>query len=268
MPDHTFRTTRLAVIGCGAIGQEVLRYFDENPSNVTVVAVLDRDIEKARNIVTQLRKQRPAVVKSLNELLHQRPNVVLEAASPEAVHTYVPALLARGIDVIMLSVSALVDRDLLRRIREICQRTGARLVVPSGAIGGVDLIRAHTRAGLQEIVLETRKRPEALGLSTDSVQTVYEGDIVEAIKRYPRNLNVYMTVLLAAELQYEKIRCRIVADPSVRENVHKIYVKSRVGQAYVEIRNITSRVNPRTSLLAAYSAIEAVLAHRDRLVVW
>ncbi len=267
MSDRTLRTVRLALIGCGAIGQEVLKYLDEHPEEATVVAVLDRDLEKVRKIVEKLRNQRPTIVRNLNELLAEKPSIVLEAASPEAVRVYVPTILARGIDVVILSVSALVDFELITRLRKICERSGARLLVPSGAIGGIDIVRAHAKAGLQEIVLETRKKPEALGLSVSLVQVVYEGNILDAIKRYPRNLNVYMTVLLATGLQYEKIRCRVIADPSAEGNIHRIYVRSRIGEAIVEVKNVTSEINPRTSLMAAYSAIDTILQQRDLLKI-
>ncbi len=251
---------RVGLIGCGAIGSEILQFFDKRFfDKIRIVAILDRDLEKTRHIIEKLHNQRPLPVTNIQELIREKPKLVIEAASPDAVKQYVVQLLAKNIDVLVLSVSALLDRNMLENIIRICKRVGARLLIPSGAIGGIDILRAHALAGLREVVLETRKNPRALGMYVSEPEVVYEGDIINAISKFPRNLNVYMTVLLSIEWQYEKVKCRVVADPGISKNVHYIYVRSDIGEAEIKIVNEPSPINPRTSRVAAFSVIAKIL---------
>ncbi len=246
------------MIGCGAIGRTLLTYLDENPI-AEVHVVLDRNVESSREFVSKLKRVRPEVTSDLKVLIESCPDIVVEAASPEAVREYVPLLVGKTRHIVIMSVSAFVDVDFFKQLLLRCRNAGTQLHVPSGAIGGVDLVKTHALHGLRRILLTTRKPPHALGLSGVSREEVlYEGSVVEAVKRYPRNVNIYATVVIASGLQLDKIWCRVVADPGVSMNVHEMEIESNLGKAFVRLENVPSELNPRTSKIAAYSLIRKI----------
>ncbi len=251
---------KIAVLGCGAIGRTLLSYLDSTDVEVDVCAVLDRDVETTRSFVSTLRKLKPKVTLSLEEILEEKPDVIIEAASPEAVKQYIPAVAGRVKHIVIMSVSALADSDFLIRLVNICRATGTHLHIPSGAAGGIDLVKAHALCGLKRILLTTRKSPRALGIeSLSEERVVYEGNVVDAVRKYPRNVNIYATIMIASNLQIDKIWCRIVADPKITSNIHEIEIESELGRAYVRLENMPSEINPRTSKIAAYSLIRKIL---------
>ena len=253
----------LALIGCGAIGRTLLTYLDTVSTGINVVAVLDRNVEATQQFLSNLRRLRPKVVTNLDELLEDNPDIVVEAASPEAVKQYIPQVIGRTKHVVIMSVSAFIDVDFLSQVVEACRRSRTSLHIPSGAIGGVDLIKAHALHGLRKIVLTTRKPPHALGLDVNEEKIVYEGNVIDAVRKYPRNVNVYATVLIASNLQIDKIYCRVIADPKVTVNVHEIEVESELGKAYIKVENVPSEINPRTSKIAAFSLIRKIIELAD-----
>ncbi len=132
------------------------------------------DLERAEKLKSQLRF--PArVVLSLDEMLKLKPKVIVEAASQQAARDYVGKIAAEGIDVIVMSTGALLALNL----------QSSRVHVPSGAIGGLDALSAAALAGMDEVVLTTRKNPKALDMDNMGKAVVYEGDAEEAARRFP-----------------------------------------------------------------------------------
>ena len=128
-----------------------------------------------------------------------------------------------------------------------------RVHVPSGAIGGLDALSAAALAGVDEVVLTTRKNPKALDVDYGEEKVVYEGDAEEAARRFPREMNVAAT--LALTVKPTRVKVRVVSDPLVHRNTHEISVKWRFGEMFLRFANDPHPENPRTSALAAWSAI-------------
>jgi aspartate dehydrogenase len=129
----------------------------------------------------------------------------------------------------------------------------SRVHVPSGAIGGLDALGAAALAGVDEVVLTTRKNPRSLDVKYEVETVVYEGDAEEAARRFPREMNVAAT--LALTVKPARVRVRVVSDPLVHRNTHEISVKWRFGDMFLQFSNEPHPENPRTSALAAWSAI-------------
>ena len=234
---------KVGIIGCGAIGAIIAEAFERRILSCDELVLYDYDLEKAEKLRSFLRF--PAtVVLSLDEMLRLKPKVVVEAASQQAARDYVGRIVAEDIDVIVMSTGALLGLNLVSR----------RVHVPSGAIGGLDALSAAVLAGVDEVVLTTRKNPKALDVNWAEEKVVYEGSAEEAARRFPREMNVAAT--LALTVKPTRVKVRVVSDPLVHRNTHEIQVKWRFGEMFLRFANDPHPENPRTSALAAWSAIK------------
>jgi aspartate dehydrogenase len=233
---------RVGVVGCGAIGSIIANAFERRILACDELVLYDFELERAEKLKSLLHFP-TRVVLSLDEMLRLKPRVIVEAASQQAARDYVGKIVATGIDVIVMSTGALLGLNLQSK----------RVHVPSGAIGGLDAISAAALAGISEVVLTTRKNPTALDMTNLAETVVYEGDAEEAAMRFPREMNVAAT--LALTVKPARVRVRVVSDPKVHRNTHEIQVKWRFGEMTMRFANDPHPANPRTSALAAWSAI-------------
>ncbi len=192
----------------------------------------------------------------LDDVMSAEADVLLEAASVEAAASLLPDALER-FDVIVMSVGALVlEEDLLDRCREVAEATGHNLHVPSGAVGGLDVLRA-LRGRVKEVTLTTIKPPKALNENVSERTVLYEGSVRDAVRRFPENINVAAAVSLAVG-DPSLVTVRIVCDPEVSVNTHVVEVESSAGTYRFELRNEALPDNPKTSAVAAYSAVALI----------
>ena len=234
---------RVGVIGCGAIGTIIAEAFERRILACDELVLFDYELERAEKLKSQLHFP-SRVVLSLDEMLKLKPKVVVEAASQQAAREYVPRIVVEGVNVIVMSTGALLGLNLQSK----------RVHVPSGAIGGLDALSAAALAGIDEVVLTTRKNPKSLDVNFAAETVVYEGDAEEAARRFPREMNVAAT--LALTVKPTRVKVRVVSDPLVHRNTHEIYVKWRFGEMQLRFANDPHPENPRTSALAAWSAIK------------
>lgn len=253
-------------MGCGNIGSELARAIDRGLVKAELVALYDICAEKCLKLVSELKSERPKVVSSIAELLDCEPDIVVEAASQEAVREYAPIVLKAGADFLVMSVGALLDSELLSEIRRLTREYKGRVFVPSGAIAGLDAMRALL-VGVDEVVLRTKKPPRALasadyvkrrGIDLSSLKepvVLFRGKARDAVREFPANINVAAALTLACG---KEATVEIVADPNVDRNVHEIEVTSKASKLYIRVENVPSPSNPKTSYLAVLSAIEAL----------
>lgn len=264
------RTRDIAIIGCGAIGAILSRSIDSGGAgNTKLISLFDSDPEDARALAEEL-NDRPKVVENINGILNDDEiDLVVEAASQRAVKEYAEGVLLSGKDLVTLSVGAFSDEKLLEEVREIAKDNGRRVYLPSGAILGLDGIQAAEIAGFEEVVLTTRKPPETLA-STKYVEeeemdisdlekpmVIFSGTATDAVKAFPESVNVAASLSIAGE-GFEKTKVKVVADPSLSQNVHEIEIKGEAGEFRTEAKNFPSPENPKTSYLAALSAIRTL----------
>ncbi len=194
--------------------------------------------------------------------------MVVECASPIAVKEVAPRVLAAGLDLLMLSSGALADVDFFRTLSALSAEGNRRMLVPSGALGGIDAIRA-ARHLLEEVTLTSTKRPEALrgapgyreweDVEITEPTVVFEGNALEAIQGFPANVNVGVTLSLAG-LGPESTKVKVVADPASPGNVHEVHARGEFGVFDFRLENRPHVTNPRTSYLAILSALETLRA--------
>lgn len=232
-------------MGCGFIGSTIANAIRKNKLDLELVSAFDSDPQKCISLGFRS--------SSFDEFLASNFDIVVECASQEAVKSYAGRILSKGKSLLVMSVGALSDKMLLSSLLLSARKSGAKLYVPSGAIGGLDALSSARFAGLDEVCLVTRKPPASLGMDVAEETVVFEGSASDAVKAFPKNINVAAAISLAG-LGFEGTKVMLIADPKVSTNLHELHAKGRFGSFYCSFDNLPSE-NPKTSMLAAFSAI-------------
>jgi aspartate dehydrogenase len=255
---------RIAIAGLGAIGLKVARAIDRGDiPGLTVTAVSARDADKAaRNLATF--KAKPAFV-PLAEL-PQHADVVVECIPAAHFRTIGDATVNAGKIFMPLSVGQMLSNmHLVERAKE----TGARIFVPTGALLGLDAVRACAEDEVFSAKIVTRKPPAGLkgaphlvksNIDVDRltvVTRVFEGSAREAIVGFPANVNVAVALSLAG-IGPDRTRVEVWADPAIKRNTHTIEVKSAASDLTMTIANIPSEETPATGRITALSVIASL----------
>ena len=269
---------RLGLIGYGSIGATLLGLMTQTGLRVAHLSVLARPGTGA-TVKGRIAADQPAlagvvtVAENAAGLLHTAPDLVVECAGHGAVAAHLPAILRAGVDVVQVSVGAMSDPALEADLRAAATEGGARIVLPAGAVGGIDLLAALAPAGGLEVTYRGTKPPRAwagtpaeavLDLDTLTKRRVFfQGSAREAARAYPKNANVAATLALAG-VGFEATRVELIADPSTPGNVHSYEVRSPVANYRMEIENLPSAGNAKTSVSTVYSVLREV---RNRMEV-
>ncbi|RSN72877.1 aspartate dehydrogenase [Candidatus Methanodesulfokora washburnensis] len=255
---------RVAIIGCGAIGSVLVEAICRGYVKTELVALMDICPERCENLTKSFCSEFPniSVCRNLGCMLNAKPQLVVEAASQQAVREYVPRLLQHGVSVVVLSVGALLDEHTLKAVKDASRVSGAKVYIPTGAIAGIDAVKALANAGVKRVVLRTYKNvkafdPETLRrLGFGEVRErakIFEGRGDIAVKLFPANVNVVAALALASGLIPW---VEVYADPRLEKNIHEIAVEGVASTISIRVENIPHPRNPRTSYLAALSAIQ------------
>jgi aspartate dehydrogenase len=245
-----------------------------NPGNgMQIIGALARP---GRGEAARMRLSDIDVVETLAELLARQPVVVAEVAGQAAVAEHAEGVLRSGADCLVISVGALAEPALLARLKAAAEAGQSRILLPAGAIGGIDAIAAMRVAGLTSVRYRSRKPPAAwrgspaeqlVDLAALKARTVlYRGSAGEAALRYPQNANVAAAVALAG-LGFEATEVELVADPEAPGNVHEIEAEGAAGRFAIQLEGKPSHTNPKTSALAAMSVARALLNERATIVI-
>jgi len=266
--------TSVGLIGCGGIAQDVIATVRAAPEcGVTIIAALARP---GRVAAARAKLPDIEIVESLDALLDRRPNLIAEVAGQPAVAEHCEAVLRKGIDCVIISVGALADPALSARLKSAAHAGKSRILLPAGAIGGIDAIAAMRVAGLTSVRYRSRKPPAAWrGSPAEQVAdldalksrtVLYRGTAGEAALRYPQNANVAAAVALAG-LGFDATEVELVADPEAPGNVHEIEAEGAAGRFAITLQGRPSRSNPKTSALAAMSVARALLNADATIVI-
>lgn len=254
----------LALIGCGAIGRAIAKAVQEGVIKGSVCCLYDIKERRCREVAAILDSE-PRICRDVKELLKSEAELVVEAASQEAVREYAQKILEAGKSILVMSVGALLDKKVYDNLINTAEAHKAKVYVPSGAIGGLDALKAAGLGKISEVKLTTTKHPRALvgapflerkgnikGIKKRVV--IYKGSASEAVKEFPANINVSAALSLAG-VGARETKVEIIADPGVKQNIHEITAKGDFGSFALRFENLPSPKNPRTSYLAALSAI-------------
>lgn len=261
--------TAVGIIGVGALGQIIADALATGSiPEVELVAVAGRASSQPR-LARLARRWHCQASTDPPELPALGATLVVEAAGVEAATDYTCGLLASGADVLLMSTGALADPAFLADVKAAARAAGRRVYLPSGAIAGLDGLMAAMEAGVREARITTSKHPSALAgapyLSGTRVPldrltgptVLFDGNAKEAIAGFPSNINVAVTLATVVD-DLAKVQVRIVADPDATGTTHKVEVLAHCGSMTVELNNLPLPANPRTSWLAALSAVAAI----------
>ena len=250
----------VGIIGCGAIANIIASRIVPEDNNIEIKYFYDKDVERAENLATFAGG---VAVLDFDTMLND-VDLVLECASPDSVKQLAPKVLEKGIDMIIMSIGAFMDSDFYTEVLNIARENDAHIHLPSGAIVGLDGIKAVADFGLKEVTLVTRKSPKSLGKDIDSEEILFEGKASQAVKEFPLNINVAATISMACN---RDIDVKIIVDPKVNRNVHEITAKGDFGEFKTITMNHPCTANPKTSMLAAISAIKLLKSFDETISV-
>ena len=259
---------RIGIIGGGVIARLVLEHIRGGAlGDMQVVAIAGRS-ERSKGRPLAAAFGVPYVI-GLDALVAAGPEVVVEAASHDAVREHAEPLLARGVSFVALSGGALCDDALRERLERTAAQHRALLYVPSGGIGGLDVLKAACIAGADEVSIAVTKPPaawkgipyvEKLGLDMDrlaAATVLFEGSAREGVPHFPANVNI-AAVLSMAGVGFDRTRLKVVADPALKFNTHFIAIRGRSGRIDIRFESVAMPENPKTSMLACFSALAAI----------
>jgi aspartate dehydrogenase len=243
---------KIGIVGMGVIGRRVAEAVSRGVPGTTLVGVSVRKPETAAGF--------PAL--PLDALV-ERSDLIVEAATQAALREFGPAVLSAGRHLMVLSVGALVG--VLDEWARLAEKHGCRILVPSGAIAGLDGVKGAREGAITAVTMETRKPPRGLAgapyieqqrIDLDAITTetlIFEGPASAAVKAFPANVNVVAALSLAG-LGPERTRIKLYAVPGQTRNQHRITVEGEFGTLRIEVENVPSE-NPRTGRLSYLSAI-------------
>jgi len=252
----------IGIVGCGAVGRALIQAVEAGKLNVRLAGVTSRTEKSAREFLAAFQKPPPYL--PLAELVSSA-DLVVEAAGGQVVAELAKKTFAAGKDLMVISVGALLEHP---EVMAESRRTGCRLVVPSGAIAGLDGIKSACVGTIAHVTHTTRKPPLGLegapylverGISLAELseeREVFSGSAREACRGFPANVNVTAAVSLAG-IGPDKTRVRILAVPGLPRNCHDVDVEGEFGKLHVHIENVPTE-NPKTGKLTALSIIRAV----------
>ena len=253
---------KAGIVGCGTIGRVIAdAILNKFSGAVRLVGVCDIDEKKAQGLLSAL-KTADAKIYDRAELI-QESDLIIEAASGVVSYSVAKESLEAGKDVMVMSTGGLLGKS---DIFGLAAKKNARIYLPSGAICGLDGLKSAMSVGVKSVTLTTRKPPaglegapyiveKAIELSSIKKETIiFEGSAEEAVKGFPKNVNVAATLSLCG-LGAKKTKVRIVTSPEYKSNSHEIEVQGDFGSLRARTENVPMPTNPKTSYLAALSAV-------------
>ncbi len=260
---------RIALVGNGAIARLVSDFCAARPQSLSIVGALCLASD-----VTSVGAH--PIVYAVDDLLALKPDLIVECAGHGAVRAVCGPALAAGIDVVIVSTGSLADPELWKDVQAAAARGTAKVKLVAGALPGVDALASAKIAGLDDVTLTSSKPPKAwkgtpaeashnLDAITETT-VIFSGNARDAALTFPKNANVAATAALAG-VGFEKTRIKLVADPGVTQNVHRLEAAGAFGRMTLEIHANPSPDNPKTSHMAALSIMRVLENEASAIVI-
>ncbi|MCK5179852.1 MAG: DUF108 domain-containing protein [Candidatus Omnitrophica bacterium] len=261
----TTNRVKVGIIGCGAIGSRIAKSIKKDfKKDCQLTGLYDIDQKKADQLAKGL-SLREAVKKTIPELI-KSCDCMVEAVTAKNTQAIIRQALEAKRSVLSMSVGKLLNASDLFRL---AKKNKCHLLVPSGAIAGIDAIKAASLVGIDTITLTTRKPPTGFannpylikkGIDPSKItkETVlFKGDVAAAVKAFPRNINVAATLALASRSR-KKIIIHIIVSPKYKTNSHTIELTGKFGRIVTQTDNFVCPDNPKTSYLAVLSGLQTL----------
>jgi aspartate dehydrogenase len=258
---------KIGIVGCGAIGSSLAKTVKKDLFlKAELTALYDLAPEKAGKLSRRLTGKDKLAVKTLDRLV-RKADLVIEAAHVNCSLDVARKAVSRGKDVMIMSVGGVVNG--FSGLSKAAAANNSRIYIPSGAIAGIDALKAASLGKIRKVVLTTRKNPRSfkgvkyiidkkIDLGRIKKDTVlFYGSAREAMKLFPQNINV-AGILSLAGIGPARTKVRIIASPDASRNIHEIEIDSQAGRITSRTENVLHPENPKTSYLAVLSAAAAL----------
>jgi aspartate dehydrogenase len=247
----------IGLLGCGNIGHIIGKFR----GNWKIVALYDKIADRAEELV---REAGGISYRSFDDFNRTDFDLVVEAASVQAVRMYAETILRHKKNLVIMSVGALSDPSFRNELVSVAGSEGRRIYIPSGAICGLDNLKVGRISPVSRLLLRTTKSPSSLGIPAGERTLIFKGKANECIKEFPKNVNVSVALSLACGRDAD---VELFVDPRVERNVHEIFAEGDFGDIYIRVSNLPSPDNPATSYLAALSILSLLNQMDDPLVI-
>ena len=249
------------------MGTQIALAIDSGKISAILTHVFDDSKEKSKLLVEKL-TNKPEIVENSHLLSSNPVDIVVEAASQDAVRDASLSVLQNKKDLMIMSVGALLDESIYDILSDACKDFKKTIYLPSGAIAGLDGIKS-VKDELEFLAITTTKHPRSLkgakffetsDINLDEINSptvIFEGIAKEAVSLFPANINVAALLSLSG-IGSEKTNVKIIADPNTDKNTHHIEAEGKFGKMIFTIENYPDENNPKTSRLAILSAIETL----------
>ncbi|MCM8781961.1 MAG: aspartate dehydrogenase [Candidatus Omnitrophica bacterium] len=259
------RKVKIGIIGCGAIGSEIAKAIDRRFKNrARLIAISDIDAKKTQFLRRELKKK-PDIL-TVDGLI-KKSDLIIEAASAKISKQVAKKSILAKKDIMIMSAGGLL-KD-YKSFFNLAERMGCKIYLPSGAICGLDGLKAASFGKIRKVELVTRKPPFALlgapfikrnNINLKKIKSekiIFSGNAKDAIKGFPANINVSCALSMAG-IGAKKTRVKIITSPKFKRNIHEVVVEGDFGKLITKTENVPSPRNPKTSYLAILSAIQTL----------
>ncbi|MDP8266675.1 MAG: DUF108 domain-containing protein [Candidatus Aceula meridiana] len=257
---------KIGFIGCGAIGSRLAKSVKEELKSFCKISGLyDVAFEKPQKLIKGLKLPKTLIKKSLPDLI-QSCDFIVEAIASNETTTIIRQVVHAKKGILIMSVGKVLNSP---GVFKLAKKNQTVILIPSGAISGLDVIKSVGAKNISNITLTTRKPPSGLsqsnyltkkGINIHALKgeaVIFDGSVDQAVRLFPRNINVAATIALASGIK-DKIRIRIITSPKFKVNSHEIEVFGKFGHLTTRTDNVVCPDNPKTSYLAALSAVETL----------
>lgn len=256
---------KIGIAGCGVIGTFIAKHIDRDfKSCAQLAALCDKDKEKAAKLA-RLFSPEPSVV--LFDKLVDKSDIIIEAASADVSFLFAQMALQKGKDVLVMSIGGILEN--YQELFDLAAKKKSRIILPSGAICGLDGIKSAGIGNIKKVSLTTKKPPQSLKgapyiennkIDLDSIKAetvIFKGSALEAVKAFPKNINV-SAILSMVGIGPKKTQVIIKTSPEYMINTHEIEVEGDFGRLVSITENVACADNPKTSYLAPLSAMASL----------
>ncbi|QQK74449.1 aspartate dehydrogenase [Salicibibacter cibarius] len=252
---------KVGLIGYGNIGKYLIQKLNDDQllPGTRITSTFSRSRREINGV---------EVYNDFQAFLDSDIEIVVEASSINAVKKYGYDVLKARKNLLIISVGAFADQYFYDQIQALAWKYERKVYLPSGAIGGLDILKAaKTSNQLDAVQIITRKPASSLiDEPLEEKQTVFDGTASEAIQLFPKNINVSIILSLAG-IGSEQTRVKIIADPAATENMHCIKAYGGFGEMTVEVKNSPMPENPKTSHLAALSVLSTLKKKEENILI-
>lgn len=261
----------IGLIGCGTIGSTLATAIKEGKAgNIKLIAICDVEYKRVEQLNWKLGYQDIFLTTNPNDIVeHKNLDLIIEAASQEVVRNYAEEILNNHKNLMIMSVGAMANEKFCQDLIDVAKKKDVKIYVPSGAICGLDGIKSANVEKLRKVEIITIKNPRSLEgapylidnkidiTNITKSTTIYKGSAKNAAKGFPKNVNVAVALSLAG-IGVDRTIVKIIADPNVTRTSHVIRATGDFGELTTNVNNFIHPENPKTSYLAALSAISTL----------